>query len=69
MERTELRKMLYRGCLKEVAIEAGVTTVSVSRFFKGEFDSIKIELAALKVAKKYNDQKKELEKGLWNYAK
>lgn len=64
MKRHELRKKIPRGGIKEIANEAGVSVVSVSRFFRGDFNSNKIEFAALKIANKYNAQRKVLEKGL-----
>lgn len=60
MKRNELRKMLPHGAIKEVAKLANVTQESVSKYFKGEFDSYKIEIAALEVANKYEEYRRKL---------
>ena len=64
MDRLELRRKLPHGAISEVAHEAGVTIMTVSRFFAGQGNSHKVEIAALKIAKRYNDEKKKLERGL-----
>lgn len=60
MNRNELRKMLPHGAMKEVAKLASVSQNAVAKYFKGEFNSYKIEVAALEIANKYEGYKKEL---------
>lgn len=60
MTREELKKSIPYGYAKKIAIEASVTPRSVSLFLKGKTNSIKIEMAALKVLAELGIQKKEL---------
>jgi hypothetical protein len=54
MNRSKLRKLFKRhhGSIKRVANQVGVTSVSVSSWLKGESESPRIELAALREAQR-----------------
>lgn len=60
MTRDEFKKAIPHGYGKKIAKEAGVTQRSVSLFLKGKINSIKIEMAALKVLAELGNQKREL---------
>lgn len=64
MDRNILRKMLPQGALKEVAQEANVSSGAVTNYFKGRNNSYKIEIAAMSVAKRYEEKKKILQNAL-----
>jgi predicted transcriptional regulator len=62
MTREELKKSIPHGYCKKIAVEAGVTTKAVSQFLSGKSNSLKIELAALKVIGGIEMQKSALMK-------
>lgn len=60
MDRQQLRKKIPQGYCKVLAERAGVSNVSVSKFFKGTNNSRKIEMVALKLALELKQEKEEL---------
>ncbi len=62
MLREDLKKSIPYGYGKKIAAEAKVTPRSVSLFLSGKTNSIKIELAALKIIAELNDEKQVLSK-------
>lgn len=64
VNRSELKKMLPHGSNKMIAEKANVSAIAVTRYFKNDFNSEKIEIAALEVAALAMDKKKSLMKSL-----
>lgn len=61
MDRKELRLLIPHGYCKTIAEKAGVRPVSVSKFFRGKTNSIRIETAALELVVELNRNRKNLE--------
>lgn len=64
MKKELLRETLPHGALKEVAKRAGVCNSAVSNYFNGRNNSFKIEIAAIEVAKEYEDRRRNAIKAL-----
>lgn len=60
MDRHKLRGMLPQGSLKEVAKMANVSSSAVTNYFKERNNSYKIEIAAMTIAKAYEDKRRTL---------
>lgn len=60
MDRNKLRKMLPQGALKEVAELANVSCSAVTSYFKGRNNSYKVEIAAMKIAQRYESERRNL---------
>jgi len=60
MDRNKVREMLPQGSLKEVANLANVSNSAVTNYFKGRSNSYKIEMASLKVAQRYEKERRTL---------
>lgn len=65
INRKELRKRIPRGYCYKIAEKAGVTAISVSKYFAGLHNSERIENAALEVIAELNKEKKQLLKAAY----
>lgn len=60
MERSELKAKIPYGYSKKIAEIAGVEKAAVSAFLNGKNNSVKIELACLKVIVELNNERRSL---------